>query len=448
MFLSNDFSGFSLIQKAFASSTGVTTDTRTARAGKLFFALKGDHFDGNQYAKQALEKGCVSAIIDDPVIARELDGAILVDDVLSALQSLARWHRRKWKCPVIGMTGSNGKTTTKELLKAVCKSRFPGIQATLGNLNNEIGVPLTLLSAGDDPDFVIVEMGANAQKEIALLAKIAEPTHGIITNIGRAHLEGFGGIEGVIQGKRELFDFFRAESTKPTEGVSVFVNASHPVLVDVSHSLPRALFGTQKHPPFVSQIHDDFTMSWTDLKGNVHGPMHCQISGAHNFENMMTAAAVGLYFGVSAEACCEALASYDPDNNRSQWMKTDRNDVLLDAYNANPSSMESALTFFEGIANNAPGSDAFVAILGDMGELGEYATAAHTEILNLAVKKGMKVITVGSLFYESAKNHPSVASFMSTDELIAHLQKNQLKGNKVLLKGSRYIALERAVEAL
>ena len=242
MFLSNDFSGFSLIQKAFASSTGVTTDTRTARAGKLFFALKGDHFDGNQYAKQALEKGCVSAIIDDPVIARELDGAILVDDVLSALQSLARWHRRKWKCPVIGMTGSNGKTTTKELLKAVCKSRFPGIQATLGNLNNEIGVPLTLLSAGDDPDFVIVEMGANAQKEIALLAKIAEPTHGIITNIGRAHLEGFGGIEGVIQGKRELFDFFRAESTKPTEGVSVFVNASHPVLVDVSHSLQRALF--------------------------------------------------------------------------------------------------------------------------------------------------------------------------------------------------------------
>ena len=448
MLLPNDFSGFSSIQKAFASSTGVTTDTRTANVGKLFFALEGDNFNGNQYAQKALEQGCVSVVIDDPAIAREVDGAILVDDVLLALQSLARWHRRKWKCPVIGLTGSNGKTTTKELLKAVCKSRFPGIQATIGNLNNEIGVPLTLLSAGEDPDFVIVEMGANAQKEIALLAQIAEPTHGVITNIGRAHLEGFGGVEGVIQGKRELFDFFRVEGAKTTANVSVFVNATHPVLVEVSQSLPRALFGTQKHPPFVSQIHDDFTMSWTDLEGNVHGPMHCQISGAHNFENMMTAATVGLYFGVSAEACSRALAGYKPDNNRSQWIKTDRNDVLLDAYNANPSSMESALTFFEGIANNATDSDAFVAILGDMGELGAYAAAAHTEILDLAVQKGMKVITVGPLFYESAKTHSSVVSFMSTAELTEHLRKSPPERNKVLLKGSRYIALEAALEAL
>ncbi len=448
MSLSDDFSGFSLIQNAFASSTGVTTDTRTANEGKLFFALKGDNFDGNRYAKKALEQGCIGAIVDDPAMAQELNGVILVDDVLSALQSLARWHRRKWKCPVIGLTGSNGKTTTKELLKAVCKSRFPGVQATLGNLNNEIGVPLTLLSAGANPDFVIVEMGANAQKEISLLAQIAEPTHGIITNIGRAHLEGFGGVQGVIQGKRELFDFFRAEGTKTKEGATVFVNAMHPILLEISHSLPRALFGTQKHPPFVSQVHDDFTMSWTDLTGAEHGPMHCQISGAHNFENMMTAASVGLYFGVSAEACSKAIAGYTPDNNRSQWIKTDRNDVLLDAYNANPSSMESALTFFEGIAKNATDSDAFVAILGDMGELGDYGTAAHKEILDLAVQKGIKVITVGSLFHESAKTHSSVASFMSTAELTEHLRRSPLKGNKVLLKGSRYIALESALNAL
>jgi UDP-N-acetylmuramoyl-tripeptide--D-alanyl-D-alanine ligase len=201
MFSAPNQTAFALIQKAFAASSGVTTDTRTASADKLFFALKGENFDGNLYAKEALAKGCIAVVMDDPTLSQHLENAILVENALNALQALAQWHRRKWDCPVIGLTGSNGKTTTKELLKMVCQNRFPGIQATHGNLNNEIGVPLTLLSISNNPDFVIVEMGANAQGEIELLAQIAEPTHGIITNIGRAHLEGFGGLDGVIKGK-------------------------------------------------------------------------------------------------------------------------------------------------------------------------------------------------------------------------------------------------------
>jgi UDP-N-acetylmuramoyl-tripeptide--D-alanyl-D-alanine ligase len=448
MLLSNDNPTFWLIQKAFASSTGVTTDTRTADAGKLFFALKGENFDGNQYAQQALNQGCIRAIIDDATIAKQLNDVILVDDVLIALQTLARWHRRQWQCPVIGLTGSNGKTTTKELLKAVCASRFPGVKATRGNLNNEIGVPLTLLAAGDQPDFVIVEMGANAQGEIALLAEIAEPTHGVITNIGRAHLEGFGGVKGVLKGKRELFDFFRNKPGTLTSDISVFVNQNHSVLVEASDSIPRAFYGSQQHPPFVSEVHDDFNMSWVDLEGSLHGPMRCQVSGDHNFENMMTAAAVGLYFGVSADACSDALSSYAPDNNRSQWTKTERNQVLLDAYNANPSSMESALTFFEGVGKNATESKELVAILGDMGELGKYAENAHREVLELALEKGLNVITVGPLFHQAGKNHPTVHSFMSTAELKAHLKQSPLSGHHVLLKGSRSIALEEALGAL
>ncbi len=440
---------FDLIQKAFVASSGVTTDTRTASAGKLFFALKGENFNGNLYAKEALAKGCIAAVMDDPTLSQHLEHAILVDDALKALQALAQWHRRKWDCPVIGLTGSNGKTTTKELLKMVCRSRFPGIQATHGNLNNEIGVPLTLLSISSNPDFVIVEMGANAQGEIELLAQIAEPTHGIITNIGRAHLEGFGGLDGVIKGKSELFQFFRSSAgATDTDHVSLFVNANHEVLAEVSQAIPRLFYGTHEHPPFVSAVQDDFTMSWTDLDGIQHGPLHCHISGEHNFENMMTAAAVGLHFGVNAEDCSQALSAYAPDNNRSQWMETKSNQVLLDAYNANPSSMESALTFFERIGRTTHEQTPLIAILGDMGELGTYAGMAHDDVLAMALEKGMQVITVGPIFQRSAQKHADVQSFSTTAELKVHLEHQPFHGKKVLLKGSRSIALEEALIAL
>lgn len=449
MFSAPNPTAFALIQKAFAASSGVTTDTRTASADKLFFALKGENFDGNLYAKEALAKGCIAVVMDDPTLSQHLENAILVEDALKALQALAQWHRRKWDCPVIGLTGSNGKTTTKELLKMVCQNRFPGIQATHGNLNNEIGVPLTLLSISNDPDFVIVEMGANAQGEIGLLAQIAEPTHGIITNIGRAHLEGFGGLDGVIKGKSELFHFFRSSTNaSQTDQISLFVNANHKVLAEVSQSIPRLFYGSQEHPPFVSSVQDDFTMSWTDLEGIQHGPLHCHISGEHNFENMMTAAAVGLHFGVTAQDCSRALSAYAPDNNRSQWMKTKSNQVLLDAYNANPSSMESALTFFERMGKTSNERTPLVAILGDMGELGTYAGSAHDDVLAMALEKGMHVITVGPIFHRSAQKHANVQSFSTTAELKLHLEHQPVHGKKVLLKGSRSIALEEALSAL
>tara|TARA_B100000767_G_scaffold131683_1_gene125033 strand:+ start:389 stop:1738 length:1350 start_codon:yes stop_codon:yes gene_type:complete len=449
MFLSNNDPRFKLIQKAFAASTGVTTDTRQTSNGKLFFALRGENFDGNQYAQLAIEHGCCGAVIDDAQILLKIPDAILVDDVLLALQSLARWHRRKWDCPVIGLTGSNGKTTTKELLKIVCQSKFPDVQATAGNLNNEIGVPLTLLSVDKNPDMVIVEMGANAQGEIALLASISEPTHGIITNIGRAHLDGFGGIQGVIKGKSELFDFFRNQNERrEADGAALFVNANHPILLEKSDSLPRITYGTRNHPPFVSSSSNDASFTWVDLNKTEQGPLRCHISGVHNFENMMTAVAVGIHFGVSSENCSQALMSYAPNNNRSQWIRTDANEVLLDAYNANPSSMESALNFFGEAADIEGDNTSLVAILGDMGELGSFAAVAHNEIVQKALEMGVRVITVGPLFHLSASQIPGILSFETTQELGRHLALHPITGKKILLKGSRSIALEEVIGAL
>ena len=451
MFSSPKDHQFQKIQSAFANSTGVTTDTRLASAGKLFFALKGENFDGNQYARQALEQGCCAVVIDDAAVANEIPEAILVEDGLSALQSLAQWHRRKWTCPVLGLTGSNGKTTTKELLKAVLRSHYPDVQATHGNLNNEIGVPLTLLGIGANPDMVIIEMGANAQGEIALLAEIAEPTHGIITNIGRAHLEGFGGVEGVIKGKSELFDFFRNQQNrgkqKGDEPV-LFVNAAHAILIEQSQSIPRLMYGNPNHAPYALDVRNEKSLTWVDIENNQHGPLPCHIAGAHNFENMMTAAAVGLHFGVSSDQCSRALTEYLPDNNRSQWMRTESNNILLDAYNANPSSMESALAFFASSDNENAKPTGLVAILGDMGELGSYASAAHDEILNRAIDSGVEVLTVGPLFSSSASTRASVKAFDTTSDLISFLKANPMEGKQVLLKGSRSIALEKAIIAL
>ena len=445
MFFSDSDPQFKAIQFQFEASTGVTTDTRAAGVGQLFFALKGENFNGNAYAQQAIDAGCIAAVVDESEHIPVGDPRfILVPNALEALQSLARWHRRKWSCPVIGLTGSNGKTTTKELMKCVLEGAHSRVHATVGNFNNHIGVPLTLLAARIEPDIAIIEMGANAQKEIALLAQIAEPNAAVITNIGRAHLEGFGGEEGVMKGKGELFDYIHNEKSE----CPVFVNGNHPKLLKLSKGLNRHEYGVSSSAPFVSAVQAEDAFAWVGPSGASHGPLKVHVQGEHNRENIMTAIAIGLHYGVTETACSHAVESYEPNNNRSQWISTPRNRILLDAYNANPSSMRAALTSFKRVVNETPGAGKPLCILGDMAELGEHTAAAHEEILAFAVELGLQTWAVGPGFYQAAKAYTDVLAFSNTKEAAAHCKATALADHRILLKGSRSIALEALVEVL
>jgi UDP-N-acetylmuramoyl-tripeptide--D-alanyl-D-alanine ligase len=443
MFLPEENPQFRAVQARYLESDGVTTDTRTAGPGQLFFALKGDQFNGNTYAGRALEAGCIAAVVDEPAVAATGDDRfILVPDALAALQSLARWHRRTWSCPVIGLTGSNGKTTTKELVKCVLETNHTHVHATHGNFNNHIGVPLTILAAKSEPDVAIIEMGANAQQEIALLAEIAEPNIAVITNIGRAHLEGFGGEEGVLKGKGELFDFIRNHQPESP----VFVHGAHPKLIAISEGLHRRLYGTEGHAPFVHEVLSEQAFSWQGPSGEVHGPIHVQVQGDHNRENIMTAIAIGLHCGADEVQASNAVAQYTPTNNRSQWTQTPHNRVLLDAYNANPSSMRAALSSFHRLTTET--GKASVCILGDMAELGDHTEAAHLEILEFAHGLHLKTYAVGPHFQHAASTRADIQSFGSTAEAIAHFKGASLEGYDILLKGSRSIALEALLPVL
>ena len=444
------------VQTAFQQAKGVTTDTRQCVPGMLFFALKGDRFDGNQFAETALASGCMAAVIDDPSW-KHLEGAILVKNTLTALQTLAYWHRSRMECPVIGMTGSNGKTTTKELLRDILLTKYPQTHATRGNLNNHIGVPLTLLEMPLYTEIAIVEMGANAQGEIAELAAIAQPTHGVITNIGRAHLEGFGGEAGVLEGKRELFRFFESQrETTESPEIQVFVHAGHDRLMDISQSLLRKCYGTEEHRPWIrlsssySSKTTERMVYWDDPSGVKHGPIQPHISGAHNLENMATALAIGLHFGVPPPDCSQAIADYVPTNNRSQWEDTTENRVLLDAYNANPSSMESSMRYFNDTPVLIGGTN--LCILGDMGELGDHTLQSHADILALATRLSMETIVVGPHFaaaYRLATAQlNNVHSFETVVELRRFLQNLQPQNRNIMLKGSRTMALETLIDSL
>ena len=413
---------------------GVTTDTRLCKDGMLFFALKGENFDGNQYAADALKAGCTAAVVDDASIASQ-EGMILVEDVLTALQDLAREYRRTYTCPVLGLTGSNGKTTTKELVTAVLNRKYK-VHSTKGNLNNHIGVPLTLLSAPRDTELLVVEMGANHIGEIASLCDIAEPTCGLITNIGRAHLEGFGGLEGVKKGKGELFDFLK------TRGNSrVFINAKHPTLLDISEGLDRIIYGSVEHEPhawFVEGEEREFVWS----KGGEKSPaLPVQLEGDYNLDNITTAIAVGLDFGVDREEIGLAVSEYAPTNNRSQTTKTERNTVLLDAYNANPSSMTGAL---ESFAKNIEGPK--LVVLGDMRELGRFSHEAHKEIVGLCDRLGLKGLFVGEEFYAVANGDSRF--FSCSEDLKRVWEVESVKGFTVLLKGSRGMRMEQLLPLL
>jgi UDP-N-acetylmuramoyl-tripeptide--D-alanyl-D-alanine ligase len=445
MFKDASDSALARIDAAFQKSNGVTTDTRELAPGKLFFALKGERFDGNTFALQSLDAGCLLAIVDDPIVAQKSSHCVFVDNVLTTLQSLAALHRSRWDFPVIGLTGSNGKTTTKELLHAVLKTRYTKTFATHGNLNNHIGVPLTLLAIPIDAEMAVIEMGANSQGEIAVLAEIAQPTHGVILNIGEAHLEGFGGPDGVIKGKRELFRYFE---NHPSDAKHVFVHAGHPILVEISETLNRTLYGTSSHPPFIQPSTETETeLIWTDLDHCNQGPLLPKITGYHNQENIMTALAIGLFFGISKAQCSEAINRYAPNNNRSQWQQTQHNLVLLDAYNANPSSMSSTLKHFaQTLDASLPPA---ICILGDMGELGSFATEAHNRIIQLARELGLEIWTVGPLFQEAAsKQDFPIQTFIDTDLASKALASISWKNRRILLKGSRSIALEKLLNNL
>lgn len=427
----------------------VCTDTRNIKPGSIFFALKGGNFNGNEFAEKALEMGCAFAVIDEKFPlgegGRGIDEKLfLVDDVLKALQQLANYHRRQLSIPVIGITGSNGKTTSKELMNAVLSKKYK-VLATVGNLNNHIGVPLTLLSITKEHEMAIVEMGANHQGEIAELSLIAEPDFGVITNIGKAHLEGFGGVEGVKKGKSELYKYIQANGGK------LFVHGDDEVLLELSGSTEKITYGTKKLYDIVGAVQetqDEFiSFQWATRYNAVNIKkselVSTQLVGIYNYYNLLCAACVGNYFKVEDELINQALREYTPSNNRSQLHKTKHNTLILDYYNANPSSMSLSIENFASL--NHPNK---MLILGDMLELGSESEKEHDAIVNLLKEKNLSnALLVGPLFIHAGKK-VGAQTFATSDEAVEYLKQHPIKDATILIKGSRGIKLEKVVEVL
>lgn len=424
----------------FKDSSGVTTDSRSGAPGRIFFALHGDNFDGHHYVEQALNKGCIKAVIDDNDFA--VPGkTILVDNVLTSLQQLACYYRQTFNIPVLAITGSNGKTTTKELVREVLSRRFK-ILATCGNLNNHIGVPLTLLKLESDHEIAVIEMGANHIGEINALCNIAMPTHGLITNIGYAHLEGFGSYEGVKKAKGELFRYLK------DTGGTAFINSDRSELVNISQELrlKQLTYGTGEGH-FVGGTlldhgeHLEAELTSRGFAGTLK--IKTRLTGTYNFENVLAAAASGIFFGVQPEEVKYAVENYIPGNNRSQITTTPNNKLLMDAYNANPDSMLAAITNFSSLQGENKS-----VILGDMLELGEYAEEEHIKIVNVVKCLDFKeVMLVGEVF----KRIPAPDNFIrfeDTGQLVDWLKINPLASRFILLKGSRGIKLEKCTEVL
>lgn len=427
----------SVLYQLFTSSTGVTTDTRKILGGEIFFALKGDRFNGNQYAEFALSNGCAFAVIDETEYHTEDDRLIVVNDVLETLQNLARHHRSHIQARVIGLTGSNGKTTSKELMRDVLSRRFR-TYATKGNLNNHIGVPLSILEITEEHEFAVIEMGANAQGEIAFLCTISDPDFGFITNIGKAHLEGFGGPEGVKKGKKELFDYLREKRRK------VFVNATDPILLSISEGTERKLYGTEVHGPDVYLIkkHPTISYGWSSEFYSSE-EVQTQLAGDYNLGNIAIAVAVGLYFGVPADDINKAISNYQPSNNRSERRQGRHNTLIMDAYNANPTSMTNALRSFA-----ESGDDQKLCILGDMFEMGDAALIEHQNIIQLAEELKLETWFVGGLFTSAGAGNTHSHFFKTTASVLEQLKKHPLKNRTILLKGSRGMQLEQLVDLL
>ena len=422
----------------FLKNPIISTDTRNIIPGSIFFALKGDNFNANEFAAQAIEKGAAYAVIDEVEFAGKK--CLLVDDVLLALQNLARHHREQLNIPVIGLTGSNGKTTSKELVNAVLSERYQTF-ATFGNLNNHIGVPLSILSITDKVEIAIIEMGANHQKEIELLCTIAQPTHGIITNVGMAHLDGFGGFEGVKKGKAELYAYLKAHNGY------TFINRDNTFLMEMSANagLNKLLYyGTENGNTIKGALKssDPFIeVEWTNHE--IPSSVKTNLTGSYNFENILAAICIGDFFDLQPEEINNGLANYEPKNNRSQLTKTDRNTVICDFYNANPSSMTAALNNISVLA-----ADQKTAILGDMFELGPESATQHELIAKQAVASGLDQIIFIGKYFSALKDRFEGDFFETPTEAADYLQQNPVKNNLVLLKGSRGMKLENLLKYL
>lgn len=426
----------STLYNYFKECGKVTTDTRNCPEGSMFIALKGETFNGNAFAKQALEKGCRYAVVDEKEYA-DSENIFFVDNCLKTLQNLAREHRRQMGTRIIGITGTNGKTTTKELIATVLQKKY-NVLYTQGNLNNHIGVPLTLLNLTKEHELAVVEMGANHPGEIRTLVNIAEPDCGLITNVGKAHLEGFGSFEGVVKTKSELYDYLRAK-----KDAFIFLDKDNEVLCQSSSGLENIGYGMENDAFYVSgKLHacaPFLAFEWKH-EGKLHD-VQTHLIGAYNVKNALAAIAIGCRFGVPAEAICEALNSYIPSNNRSQLTETEDNHLIVDAYNANPTSMMAALENFRLM--EVPHK---VAVLGDMKELGEGSSEEHRQIVAFLKKCDFeKVILVGAEF---GKVNEDYEHFPQVDALKQMLAQDKPKGKFILIKGSNSMKLAQLKEIL
>lgn len=424
------------IYKHYLEAGKISTDSRKIEKGCLFFALKGANFNGNQYATQAIEKGAAYAVVDQEEFATS-DRTILVKDVLQCLQELASHHRQQLGIPMLAITGSNGKTTTKELIAAILSNKYK-LVFTQGNLNNHIGVPLTLLSMDETTEFAVVEMGANHPGEIATLCQIADPDFGIITNIGKAHLEGFGSFEGVVRTKGELYEYIGKKNG------TIFYNSDNPILEKIGKELPKRIsYGKAgadlngepvQSPPFI-HVKVNFP------KGVLY--LNSKLTGDYNFENILAAACIGNYFGVDPLQIQKSIKQYTPDNNRSQLIQKDGLRIVMDAYNANPTSMKVSIESFA-----VDSTENTFLILGDMLELGKYSAQEHRSVLELLKEKGFKnVFLVGGEFTKVSEGF-DFHNFKDVNELGKFLQKRKIKNGNILVKGSRGIQLEKVLDFL
>ena len=422
----------STLYKCFLECEEVTTDSRNCPAGSMFIALKGGNFNGNAFAEAALKQGCRYAVVDEPQYASSGNAQlIVVDDCLRALQALANYHRRSLGTKVVGITGTNGKTTTKELIAHVLMKKYR-VLYTQGNLNNHIGVPLTLLRLKPEHEVAVIEMGANHPGEIHELVQLAEPDCGLITNVGKAHLEGFGSFEGVIRTKGELYDFLRMKS----EAV-VFLQNENPYLNQIAHGLTCVRYGTEAGLYVSGQVTScsPFLAFQWEAEGEKH-TVQTHLIGAYNLDNALASIAVGRYLGVEAKAISEALASYVPQNNRSQFQKTDSNQLIIDAYNANPTSMMAALKNFSQMEGEHK-----MVILGDMKELGAGSREEHQKVVDfLSSCSFERIMLVGNEF---AAIHHSFEQYAQVEEVIAELQAHSVHGFLILIKGSNSMKLSQ-----
>ena len=421
------------IYKRFLECNSISTDSREITDNSLFFSLKGENFNGNKYAKEALNKGCKYAVVDEEKYAED-ERFILVDNTLKTLQELANIHRLKMNATVIGITGTNGKTTTKELVSKVISEKYITL-ATPKNYNNHIGVPLTLLQLDKNHEFAIIEMGANHINEINNLCQIAAPDYGLITNIGKAHLEGFGSYENVIQAKSELYDYVCANDG------TIFFNKDNELLEELlqQRNCKTYSYGNSIHADCRGEIVN--SVPFLEIKKD-NTLIKSQITGKYNFENILAGICIGSFFQVSSKNIFSAIQNYIPENNRSQILTTDKNEIFLDAYNANPTSMHLALENFYEIKREKK-----VIILGDMFELGEFSAEEHNNIISKIHEYGFRnVYFVGKEFLKTKPQ--KYLAFQNTKELINYISEHPIADSSILIKGSRGMALEKLVEYL